>query len=231
MTEDLVLVSHDLCPYVQRAAIALAEKGAPFRRVDIDLADKPDWFRAMSPLDKTPLLHAGDAVLFESAVIVEYLEDTRGPALHPADPLERARHRAWIEVSSAALADVWTLETTADEAAFTAACDALRGKLARVEAALGEGPWFAGPAFGHVDAAFAPLFRYFDTFDTVCDLGVFEELPKVRAWRAALARRPSVRGAVAEDYDARLRRFLSDRPGSIMSRRLRAAAEGVAIGA
>ena len=52
----LVLVSHALCPYVQRAAIALAEKGVPFERRTVDLADKPDWFRAISPLGKVPLL-------------------------------------------------------------------------------------------------------------------------------------------------------------------------------
>src|SRR5262249_292305 len=47
---NLTLISHDLCPYVQRAAIALAEKGVGFRRVDIDLSNKPEWFRAISPL-------------------------------------------------------------------------------------------------------------------------------------------------------------------------------------
>src|SRR5258708_35355779 len=46
---DLTLVSYDLCPYVQRAAIALSEKGVDFRRVDVDLSDKPEWFRAISP--------------------------------------------------------------------------------------------------------------------------------------------------------------------------------------
>ena len=54
--EALVLVSHALCPYVQRAAIVLAEKGVAFERRDVDLADKPDWFRAVSPLGKTPVL-------------------------------------------------------------------------------------------------------------------------------------------------------------------------------
>ena len=49
------LVSHALCPYVQRAAIALAEKNLPYRRRDIDLARRPDWFRAISPLGKVPL--------------------------------------------------------------------------------------------------------------------------------------------------------------------------------
>src|SRR5881394_2023473 len=95
MSNPLTLVSFDLCPYVQRAAIVLAEKGLPFERIDVDLANKPAWFKAISPLGKVPLLKVGDEVLFESAVIVEYLEETLDPALHPADPLGRARHRGW----------------------------------------------------------------------------------------------------------------------------------------
>ncbi len=46
MAAPLKLISHKLCPYVQRAVIALAEKGVPFERIDIDLANKPDWFLA-----------------------------------------------------------------------------------------------------------------------------------------------------------------------------------------
>ena len=80
---SLTLVSHHLCPYVQRAAIALGEKGVAFERIAIDLAAKPDWFRAISPLGKVPLLRVArpgqdEAVLFESAVICEFIEETAG---------------------------------------------------------------------------------------------------------------------------------------------------------
>src|SRR6201987_5709985 len=88
----LKLISHKLCPYVQRAVIALTEKGVPFRRIDIELSAKPDWFKEVSPLGKTRAWLAGYTAIFESAVILEYLEDTRSPALHPADALARAEH-------------------------------------------------------------------------------------------------------------------------------------------
>ncbi len=207
----LTLVSFDLCPYVQRAAIALAEKGVPFERRTVDLADKPVWFRTISPLGKVPLLQVGDAVLFESAAIVEYLEDTAPPRLHPADSLTRARHRAWMEFGSSILADIWTIETTADRAAFDAKAILLREKFGRLEAELEAGPYFAGAEFCLVDAVFAPAFRYFDVFDRYVDLGVFGGLPKVQAWRQALASRLSVRAAVVPDYEARLTAFLRRR--------------------
>ncbi|WP_426406794.1 glutathione S-transferase family protein [Bradyrhizobium ganzhouense] len=213
MTASLKLISHKLCPYVQRAVIALREKGVPFERVDIDLANKPDWFLKLSPLGKVPVLvvttDKGEVALFESNVICEYIEETQaGAKLHPADALKRAEHRAWMEFGSAILGDLWGLETTTDPATFESKRRALAAKFARVEAALSTGPFFAGDAFSLVDAVFAPVFRYFDLFDELTELGIFTDLPKVRAWRVALAQRPSVRTAVSADYPQLLRAFL-----------------------
>lgn len=225
MTEArLILVSHHLCPYVQRAAIALAEKGVAFERRTIDLAAKPDWFLALSPLGKVPLLlvrqpDGNEVVLFESAVICEYLEDTEtGTLLHPTDPLARAQHRGWMEFGSSILGDLWGFETAKDAETYEAKCRALIDKFSRVEAALGDGPFFAGEKFSLVDAVFAPIFRYFDTFDTIAPTGVFDGLAKVTRWRAALAARQSVKEAVAGDYPARLRIFLEQHDAWLLKR-------------
>src|SRR5207237_8146465 len=90
MAPKLTLISHKLCPYVQRAVIALTEKGVPFERIDIDLANKPDWFLKISPLGKVPVFvvahDGGEVALFESNVICEYIEHTFPEAkLHPQD--------------------------------------------------------------------------------------------------------------------------------------------------
>ncbi len=209
----LRLISFPLCPYVQRTAILLAEKNVPFEREDIDLSNKPDWFLKLSPLGKVPVLvvaneDTGPQVLFESAVIAEYLDETIGPKLHPADPLDRARHRAWIEFASATPADIYGYYTARDEEAFEQKREAISVKFQRLEETLGEGPFFAGAGFSLVDAAFAPVFRYFDLFDRITGPGLFEDQPKLSAWRQALAARPSVRGAVPKDYLERLRDFI-----------------------
>jgi glutathione S-transferase len=214
MSPNLTLVSHLLCPYVQRAAIALHEKGVPFERVVIDLANKPQWFLDISPLGKVPLLQVrrpdgSEAVLFESNVICEYLEETQpGTRLHPEDPLTRAEHRAWMEFGSAILADLWGYETTQDAAVFEQKRLALAVKFERVEATLGEGPYFAGASFSLVDAVFAPVFRYFEVFDAISDSRVFDGKPRLNAWRQALAARPSVRDAVVPEYPQHLMTFL-----------------------
>jgi glutathione S-transferase len=209
----LTLISHDLCPYVQRAVIALTEKGIAFDRVYVDLADKPDWFLAISPLGKVPLLKVDDAVIFESAVILEYLEETQPGPLYPADPLARAQHRAMIEFGSAVLSDIWGLEIAPTREAAAAKIAALTQKFSRLERDFGAGPWFAGERFGLVDAVFGPVFRYFDLFDRLLEHGVLADKPKLAAWRAALAARPSIRQAVVPDYPERLERFVARQNG------------------
>jgi glutathione S-transferase len=209
----LTLISHDLCPYVQRAVIALTEKGVAFDRIYIDPAAKPDWFLKISPLGKVPLLKVGDDVIFESAVILEYLEETQPRPLHPADPLARARHRAMIEFGSAILSDIWGLEIAPTRDVAETNIAALRQKFARLEQELGSGPWFVGEAFSLVDAAFGPVFRYFDLFDRILGHGIFAQTPKVAAWRSALAARPSIRDAVVADYPERLERFVAKQNG------------------
>ena len=211
MAEQLTLVSHHLCPYVQRAIISLTEKQVRHERIYVDLANKPDWFMGISPLGKTPVLTVGETAVFESAVILEYLEETQGSPLHPADPLSRAEHRSWIEVGSAILNDIAGFYNAPDAVSFAAKAEAMKAKFARVEERLVGQPWFDGKTFHLVDAVFGPVFRYFDTFDRVGDFGVLAGKPKLTAWRAALAERPSIRTAAPEDYDQRLWNFLIGR--------------------
>src|SRR5689334_16011090 len=207
----LKLISHKLCPYVQRAVIALTEKGVPFERIDIDLANKPDWFLKISPLGKTPVLVVGDKAIFESAVILEYLEETQANPLHPSDPLARAEHRGWIEFGSAVLNDIAGFYAAKDEATFKAKIAVLEQKFARLEARLVAAPWFDGEKFSLVDAVFGPVFRYFDEFDEIGNFGILAGKPKVARWRKSLAARSSERLAVSAEYPALLREFIDKR--------------------
>ena len=224
MAARLKLVSHKLCPYVQRAVIALTEKGVGFERIDIDLANKPDWFVAISPLGKTPVLQVGEVPIFESTVILEYLEETQPHPLHPADPLRRAEHRAWIEFGSAVLSDIAGFYAAMDGATFKAKTAQLEQRFARLESRVAAAPWFDGESFSLVDAAFGPAFRYFDVFDDIAEVGIFAGKPKLHRWRKSLAARPSVRTAVSADYPALLRDFLDRRNSWISRLQARAAA-------
>lgn len=214
MDTSLTLISHPPCPFVQRAAIVLLEKGVPFDRINVDLAARPDWFLALSPTGKVPVLKISqkegpDVVLFESMVICEYLEESQGGApMYPDDALSRARHRGWIEFGTATLADAWQFLNATERTTANTKQAAFRERLQRLEAILGDGPYFGGAAFGMVDAVFAPLFRYFDIIDPAASQSIFENLPRIAAWRAMLAARQSVLDAVGGDYAERFRQHL-----------------------
>ena len=208
-SSQLQLISHHLCPYVQRAVITLLEKEIPHDRTYIDLANKPDWFLQISPLGKVPLLKVGSEVLFESAVICEYLDEVTPGSLHPADPLEKAKHRGWIEFGSSILSAITGLYNAPDQEKFEQKRQEITDKFARIESSLVSKPYFAGEQFSLIDAVYAPIFRYFDVLEAVnFD---FSDSPNVEVWRQALQDRASVRNAVVEDYPQRLLTFLKQR--------------------
>lgn len=212
----LKLISHKLCPYVQRAVIALSEKNVEFERVDIDLANKPEWFKKISPLGKVPLLQVEQdgevTTLFESAVILEYLEETTPTALHPETPLQRARHRAWIEAGSTALVNIYRLQSAPTLEAVEAEISSLEKLFLRLEDEV-QGPFFAGDTFSLVDATFGPVFRFFNVLDEFLPRNPLANTPKVARWREALTDRPSVKSAVAPDYEQDLRSSIGGRTG------------------
>lgn len=204
------LTSFSLCPYVQRALIVLAEKNVPYERVDIDLANKPDWFLELSPLGKVPVLEADENVLFESQVIAEYLDEVTEGSLHPSDPLQKARHRAWIEFGSQALATLFGFYTADNKEAFDAKRSDIVGKLARVADQV-EGPFFAGEEFHLVDAVWGTVFRYIQTFEEVSDVDFYEGNEKLRTWHNAVLARKSVIDAAPQDYAEQLLAFVRKR--------------------
>ncbi|EPT7062008.1 glutathione S-transferase family protein [Cronobacter turicensis] len=205
-THDLTLISHPLCPFVQRSAIVLLEKNVPFERVNVDLSAKPDWFLALSPTGKVPLLKVRradgeDAIIFESMVICEYLNETLdGDSMYADDALERARQRAWIEFSTSMLGNAWQFLNATDRAIADSKRAVFREQLERIESELSSGPYFSGTRFSMVDAVYAPVFRYFSIIDASVSEAIFEGLPQVSAWKAALAKRESVKAAVSSDY-------------------------------
>lgn len=210
-THDLELVSHHLCPYVQRALITLLEKEIPHHRVYIDLSNKPDWFQMISPLGKVPLLKVNGEVLFESSVICEYLDEITPSTLHPSDPLQKAKHRSWIEFGSSILNSIAGFYRAPDFEGFGDKKDELIQKFTWLEQNLGDSPYFSGKEFSLVDAVYGSIFRYFDVFEKVIDLDIFANVPKVLAWRQELQERSSIQQAVTTDYSDRLITFLKQR--------------------
>lgn len=207
---EIHLISHHLCPYVQRAVIVLLEKGLPHERTYIDLADRPAWFHIKSPLGRVPLLETRETVLFESQVIAEYLDEITPESLHPVDPLEKARQRAWIEFGSETLAAIGGFYSAPDADTFEQKRAALRQKFERITREI-SGPYFAGTEFQLIDGVWGTVFRYLDIFEKIGDFDLTRDLGALERWRQTVQERPSVQDAVPTGYDERLRAFLGQR--------------------
>ena len=205
------LISHSLCPYVQRSVITLEEKGVEYERIDIDLANKPDWFVKLSPLGRVPVLVVGEQVLFESMVITEYLNEVTRGDLHSQEPLTKAQHRSWIEFGSSLLNDIGGLYNAPDKAAFSQKTLTIAAKFQQLENTLGSGRYFGGKQFLLVDAVYGTVFRYFDIIERYLLLDIFADFPKLSGWRKALTERPSIAQAVSPNYADQLMEFLLKR--------------------
>lgn len=214
---QLELISFKICPFVQRSVITLMLKDVPFDTTFIELSDPPEWFGELSPLGKVPVLKVDGHVLFESAVINEYLDETHGDPLMPRDPLVRAEHRGWTELGSNAIFAMYQAITAKEEDAYQAKRKELArllGHLDRKRAAGGgEGPYFAGEHFSLVDTAFAPLFqrlRYLERFEPIFD---WSTCPSVSAWAERLEVHPVVESSLPDDFGTRFRQSLKNAGG------------------
>lgn len=184
--------------------IVLRAKEIPFEVTYIDLTDKPDWFLAISPHGKVPVLRVDDVPLFESNAIAEYLEEAEAPALHPEDLLARARNRAWTDFLTTFTGGLSGIYYTADPDDRDKRMDVARQRLAKLEEALGErgndGPFFNGPSLSLVDAGYAPFLQRFLYVDQWLETSLLEEFPLVNAWATALVDSEIVRGSVPENF-------------------------------
>jgi len=210
------IVTHALCPYVQRSIITLEEKNISYTRTDIDLAKKPAWFEQKSPMGKVPILLVDEKhTLFESAIICEYLDEITSGSLHPVDSLEKAYHRAWIEFGSSILSKISSLYNAKEALHFQTIHTEIQYKFRQIEREISGSPFFSGERFHLIDAVYGPIFRYFDVFDIFINLDTLNDFPKCLLWRNVLKQRRSVQKAVPIDYSNRLIEFLVNRKSYI----------------
>ena len=165
----VTLYEHPLSPYAQKVKIALREKGVEF---DTQLPDLfgggDDAFRAASPRREVPALVDGETTVFDSTIILEYIEDRwPTPPLLPEGAAARARVRqieevcdTYYEAINWAVAEIRVFQRatgTAAEEMLARAAEQVAGVNAYLERQLGAAEWFTGARFGWGDLAAAPV--------------------------------------------------------------------------
>lgn len=200
------LCSFKTCPWVQRAAIVLRAKQVPYEITYIDRDNRPEWFLAISPHSKVPVLQIdGRDALFESNAIAEYLEETASPRLHPEDPIQRARNRAWTDYVPTFASAISQTAYANTEEEFVARSAKIAEPFRKLEEALAKrgnaGPYFNGPKLSLVDAAYAPFLQRYTFMDRMRRLGIIEQFPLLAAWRDALLADPAVKASTVPEIE------------------------------
>jgi glutathione S-transferase len=210
------LVSFKVCPFVQRVAITLQYKGIDYDIEYIDLGSPPEWFLAISPLKKVPLLIVDSTVIFESAVINEYIDEAYQPMLHPEDLLLKAINRSWIEFSNNI--SLYTFELTIKEKKndFENILEELLKGFDLVEDYLKAKPFFNGEQFSLVDSSYAPIFQRLEFLAQIYKPIISSKRhPKLVKWKDSLLSLNAVKRSTEEEIQNLYYQLLWTRQGYI----------------
>ena len=198
----LELISFNVCPYVQRSVITLEHKNCDYNITFIDIMNPPDWFLELSPLGKVPVLKVdGKEVLFESAVINEFIDDVTPGSLKPADPLILAKNRAWIEYGGTCLVDLYMIADHKSEEDMKKQMAEAITRLERVEHELNGTTYFNGKELTLIDAAYAPVLIRIDFMNDRLDFVDWNKLPKLNKWKENLLSLDSVQKSIVDDFE------------------------------
>lgn len=210
------LISFKVCPFVQRSIILLKEKGVDYDIEYIDVYDPPKWFLEISPTGKVPVMQVDDTVLFESAVINEYIDEVYPPQVHPSNPLTKAKNRAWMEYTSPLYMGTFKIIMSKEKDAMEKALEEFEKNLAGLEKAKQNKPWFNGEDFSMMDISAAPIFTRVKFIKEHCDLNLLKNLPELQLWSDDLLARETVKDSAVEGFDDLLLTRMKDNESYIL---------------
>lgn len=189
MKKALHLVAAEFCPYAQRVWFTLLYKNLDFSYEFIDLKNPPEDFLAHSPQGQVPLLWHEQRPLFESLVIVEYLDALAMPSLLPEDPYQRAWLRAWSAVAGDLLYKQYQWLTEKDPEALETKQVVLQNALTRFFKNLPHRDAFlTGKDMTLLDIACAPLWLRFAVMKDFGHVDFLEDFQGVeKIWQTLLA--------------------------------------------
>ena len=180
-----------VCPFAQRARLALREKGQPYENIEIDLAEMPEWYKRKSPNGKVPLLELDDGrLVWESAVVAEFVDEAcPGPHLMPTDPVQRAYVRIWqSRLGDTLIPRFYGLLRGKEDA------EPMKAVLTELEGHDWQGgPFWLGAQLSLADVLIFPWFERWPVLEhyrqLTWDRG---RHPHLSAWRDEMLKRPSV---------------------------------------
>jgi glutathione S-transferase len=199
MIPMIKLYDFPMSPNARKVRIVLAEKGLSYEKVPVDLSQgeqkKPEFLK-LNPYGKVPVLTDGDAVIYESTIINEYLEEKYpNPSVMPKDLAGRARARMMedfcdshfmVSMSPLVRQLLFTPENARDQSVIEKSREEMREHLRRLDRELAGKDYLAG-SYSLADAAFTPSV----VFLPMLGIDIDPSLKNVKGWVERLKARPS----------------------------------------
>ena len=216
---DLFLWSHPVSPYACKIRLALREKSIPFRfetprggGSGIPENMDPSFITNNKRLEfPTLIVDGGELVIFDSTIILEFIEDMFPDTmpLRPRDPRERARARMIEDVCDSqyeavnwGMGEIRTFKRAEGELA-TQMMEKAKRQIKEIQewltSQLGGAEWFNGEKFGYADVCVWPFVNRSATYGLEPEPGT-----PLRNWFERAKERPSVR-SVAEEVQEGLK--------------------------
>lgn len=202
---EIEFVTAEVCPFAQRTHLTLMEKGLEYDHAEVDLKNKPAWFEAISPYSKVPVFKHDGAVIYESSIINEYIEECfPEPALMPSEPARRAAARIWIDYCNTRfIGAFYGVLSAKGGGAQAEAAAKLTDLMITMEdtglAALGSDPYWLGAQVSLVDLAYWPFFERLPALTHYRGVEIPARCPRLAAWFEAMGQRDSVRRTRHDD--------------------------------
>jgi glutathione S-transferase len=214
----LEIISSQSCPYAQRTRMALLEKGIDAKLTVIDLDNKPGWFFKISPYAKVPVIRHGETVVFESAIINEYLEEVYPEhPLMPRDPATRAVARTWIDFANVRLVPhfykcLLAQDSDGQMLHKRKILEALEFMEFEGLRKVSDGSFWLGKDLSLVDLTFCPHLSRFPALSEYRGLEIPNEYNHLKEWLGLMKERPSVKKTSlnAEDYIQNWRKYATN---------------------
>ena len=228
---EVEIFSAEVCPYAQRTRMVLIEKGVDFTLREVDLANKPDWFLEVSPYAKVPVIRHQGRVVYESAIINEYLDEVYPePPMMPEAPGARATVRIWIDFMNMKLLPCFYRLLMAQEPEKQAQeAETLTAHFRLVEAAVrdeGSGPYLFGARLSLADLSLYPWFERLPALEHYRGTMLPDDCSRLKSWFDVMEQTKSARETTngAEYHIKAYIKYANDTVDSISAREMRASA-------
>ena len=201
--ETIKIYSSARCPYAQRTRMLMIEKELPFELIEVDLSNKPDWFLAVSPYGKVPVVVDDGKTIYESAIINEYLDEKfKNIPLMPEEPFEKAKARIWMDycTNKYLILSRKLLTDNGNDELQSQNKEKLKQSLIYIEKECFEknmnGDFWLGEKISLVDLHYAPFFERFGAFKELFGVEWPKECVKLLNWWNAIQERESYKMTV-----------------------------------